>query len=66
MVKHADKPDCPVVTELEVTEFAVRCPHCGERNDGWYFFPDQHEEYACDHCDGFYKVHPDADFEYFI
>lgn len=50
------------VTELEVTDYKLDCPHCGAGEYG--FGGDARgETFTCDSCGEEYKIHSDADFE---
>ena len=49
-----------VTTEILVTEFKTKCPHCEEIEDGWFANP-RGEETECGFCEKPYKVHEEAD-----
>lgn len=51
-----------VVTEIIATHIEVKCPYCGEMQDGFYGNP-MGKRFECDHCDEEYGVHFDADIE---
>lgn len=51
-------------TELKAMEIATICPYCQETNDGWAVDPRGKED-ECEFCNKKYKIHSDADIEYY-
>lgn len=56
--------DIAEVTSMETTQVTVRCHHCDEMQSGFLGNPAGHT-FECDHCQLPYKVHPEADIEFF-
>jgi len=50
------------VTELKCKNLSTTCPYCGNEEE-WLCDP-RGAETECDECGGKYKVHQDADIEY--
>ncbi len=50
------------VTTLEVTEYKLDCPYCGETETG-FCGDSRGDDVECDSCNKIYIIHPEADFE---
>jgi len=53
------------VSMLYTTEVSLRCPECGNYEEGFVVDP-RGQTFKCEDCGATYKVHPDADVEYGI
>ncbi len=48
---------------MTTTNVEVECPHCGEKQSGFWGNP-AGGEFVCDDCQQPYQVHPDADIDF--
>lgn len=53
------------LTEMQTTEVKVKCPYCGEIEEGFFGDP-RGEEFECEKCGERYKIHSDADIEFYF
>lgn len=53
-----------ICTELRTRNVSTVCPYCEKENEGWISDP-RNQTDECDHCGEEYKVHQDADIDYF-
>lgn len=52
------------VTEAIITDFKIKCPHCGKYLDGWCCDPRGSED-ICDYCQGKYKISVHLEFDFY-
>jgi DNA-directed RNA polymerase subunit RPC12/RpoP len=53
-----------VITCLEARDVYAECPECRARNEGFIGDP-RGSEVICEECGERFKIHPDADVEFF-
>lgn len=59
-----EQEEVRVLTNIIATKVIVCCPYCGETIDGWCGDPRGVED-TCEECGMTYKVHPDADIDFY-